>query len=74
MAMDEMLGRMSSFSITEEEATVIGIPDDVVEKGRREARFGLMGKILTSKPFNKGSVISTMTKLWAVEGDFSLLK
>ncbi|GMN63225.1 hypothetical protein TIFTF001_032294 [Ficus carica] len=26
--MDEMLGRLSSFSITEEEASVIGIPDD----------------------------------------------
>ena len=32
LAMDEMLGRMSAFSITEEEATVIGIPDDIINK------------------------------------------
>ncbi|GMN44333.1 hypothetical protein TIFTF001_013533 [Ficus carica] len=42
--MEEMLGRLSSFSITEEEATVIGIPDDVVEKGRKEARLDCWGK------------------------------
>ncbi|GMN29722.1 hypothetical protein TIFTF001_051734 [Ficus carica] len=70
--MDEMLGQLSSFSITEEEASVIGIPDDVIEKGRKEARFGLMGKVLSSKPFNKGSVMSTMTKLWDADGDLSV--
>ncbi|GMN22624.1 hypothetical protein TIFTF001_051230, partial [Ficus carica] len=70
--MDAMLGQLSSFSITEEEASVIGIPDDVIEKGRKEARFGLMGKVLSSKPFNKGSVMSTMTKLWAADGDLSV--
>ncbi|GMN44875.1 hypothetical protein TIFTF001_014061 [Ficus carica] len=69
--MDEMLGRLSSFSITEEEASVIGIPDEVIEKGRKEASFGLMGEVLSSKPFNKGSVMSTMIKLWAADGDLS---
>ena len=69
--MEEMLGRLSSFSITEEEATVIGIPDEVIEKGRNKARFGMLGKVLSSKPSNKGSVMSTMTKLWAAEGDLS---
>ena len=69
--MDEMLGRLSSFSITEEEASVIGIPDEVIEKSRKEASFGLMGKVLSSKPFNKGSVMSTMIKLWAADGDLS---
>lgn len=69
--MEEMLGRLGSFSITEEEATVIGIPDDVIEKSRKEASFGLLGKVLSSKPFNKGSVMSTMIKLWAADGDLS---
>ncbi|GMN68652.1 hypothetical protein TIFTF001_037707 [Ficus carica] len=69
--MEEMLGHLSSFSITEEEAMVIGIPDEVMEKGRKEARFGLLGKILSSKPYIKGSVMSTMDKLWVTEGDLS---
>ncbi|GMN58292.1 hypothetical protein TIFTF001_027393 [Ficus carica] len=69
--MDEMLGRLSSFSITEDEAAVIGIPDDVIEKSRKGASFGLMGRVLSSKPFNKGLVMSTMVKLWATDGDIS---
>ena len=69
--MEEMLGRLSSFSITDEEAMVIGISDEIMEKGRKEARFGLMGKILSSKPYSKGSVMSTMDKLWVTNGDLS---
>ncbi|GMN40449.1 hypothetical protein TIFTF001_009667 [Ficus carica] len=61
--MEEMLGCLNSFSITEEEAMVIGISNEVMEKGREEARFGLLGKILSSKPYNMGSVMSTMDKL-----------
>ena len=69
--MDEMLGRLSSFSITEDEVAVIGIPNDVIEKSCKGASFGLMGRVLSSKPFNKGSVMSTMVKLWAADGDIS---
>ena len=69
--MDEMLGRLDSFSITEDEATVIGIPDEILEKGRKVARYGLLGKVLSSKPFNKGSVMATLTKLWAAVGELS---
>ena len=62
---------LSSFSIIEEEAMVIGIPDEVLEKGRKEARFWLLGNILSSKPYNKGSIMSTMDKLWVTNSDLS---
>lgn len=38
--MEEMLGRLESFSIAEEENEVIGISDKVLAAGRRSSQFG----------------------------------
>ncbi|GMN47221.1 hypothetical protein TIFTF001_016394 [Ficus carica] len=58
--MDEVLGKWRFLAITEEEGEAIGISDELLEKGKSLIPCGLVGKILTKKPYNKKALMDTM--------------
>ena len=47
--MDDIAGRWKSLSITEEEEVVFGVSDEVMKKGKRVVKWGLLGKLLVNK-------------------------
>ncbi|GMN64263.1 hypothetical protein TIFTF001_033332 [Ficus carica] len=58
--MDDIAGRWKSFSMTEEEV-VFGVSDEVMKKGKRVVKWGLLGKLLVSKLLNKKIFQSTIS-------------
>ena len=61
--MKAMLGHWKSLSITEEEEDMLGVEDDLVEKGKGLLRFNLLGKLLTRKAYNREDFKKTMPSL-----------
>ena len=47
-----------------EEDELLGMAEAVVEKGRHEVASSLLGKLLTSKPFNRNVFKDTISELW----------
>ena len=70
--MEEVLGKWNSLSITEDEDGILGVSDEIVEKGREVQQFSLLAKLLTRRPFNREAFKRTMTQLWRVEGRLSI--
>jgi hypothetical protein len=62
----EEIGRMlnSALRITAEDDEVICVDDILVEEGKAGFGYGLVGKLLTTRPFNIRSLRSVMMGLW----------
>ncbi|KAK6156052.1 hypothetical protein DH2020_010300 [Rehmannia glutinosa] len=70
--MEEVVGKWRKLSITETEEEEIGIGDSLVEEGRKLIHRGLIGRLLTRRPYNKKQFMDTITRLWRVEGGFKI--
>ncbi|EXB66629.1 hypothetical protein L484_024925 [Morus notabilis] len=66
--MEDIANRWKSFSIEEEEEDVVGVDESVLEEGRKAMKCGLLGKLLSSKPYNKRFFQSTMIDIWRMPG------
>lgn len=53
--MEEIPERWRNLSIEAEEEEVAGIDDSAIEEGWKTMRCGLLGKLLSLKPYNKRS-------------------
>ena len=62
----EEIGRLmnSYLRITEEEVDLLCLDKSMVEKERVIAEIGLVGKLLTKRPYHKRSLWSVMENLW----------
>lgn len=49
------------------EKDVYGVSDEVLVKSREQLRYGLLGRLLTNKSYNKAAFKSTMTSVWRIE-------
>ncbi|GMN47641.1 hypothetical protein TIFTF001_016823 [Ficus carica] len=67
-----IVGRWKSLSITEEEGEIVGIDDEMLEEGDKEAQSGILGKILTERPYRKTSFRVAIARMWKVEGGFTI--
>ena len=47
-------------AITSDEENVLCIEDSIEEEGRANAKVGLVGRLLSDKPFNKRALKSVM--------------
>ena len=72
MAMEDIVGRWKSLSITEEEGEIVGIDDEMLQEGEKEVLCGILGKVLTKRPLRKSSFRGAIARLWKVEGGFTM--
>ena len=72
MAMEDIVGRWKSLSITEEEGEIVGIDDETLQEGEKEVQSGILGKVLTKRPIRKTSFRGAIARLWKVEGGFTM--
>lgn len=66
------MNRWKTLSITAEEEDVVGITDEDLVKGTVEIGFGLLGRLLTQKPFNRKAFRDVISFLWDVKGSFEI--
>ncbi|KAK6158731.1 hypothetical protein DH2020_006045 [Rehmannia glutinosa] len=71
--MEGVLGKWRKLSITADEEVEICIGDTLVDEGKSLIRKGLVGKLLTRRPYNKKLFKSAITRLWKVEGGFEII-
>ncbi|KAK6119800.1 hypothetical protein DH2020_046455 [Rehmannia glutinosa] len=71
--MDDVCNHWRKLSITAEEEEEIGIGDSLVEEGKSLFRKGLIGKLITKRPYNINSFKSTIPKLWRVTGNLEII-
>ena len=72
IAMEDIVGRWKSLSISEEEGEIVGIDDEIIQEGEKEAWCGILGKVLTKRPLRKSSFRGAIARLWKVEGGFTM--
>ncbi|KAK6124264.1 hypothetical protein DH2020_042016 [Rehmannia glutinosa] len=71
--MDEVVGRWRHLSLTDVEEEEIGVGDQLVDEGRSLIRKGLVGRLLTQRPYNKQSFKMAISRLWKVEGGLEIM-
>ncbi|PON83514.1 hypothetical protein TorRG33x02_206690 [Trema orientale] len=70
--MDDIVGRWNSLRINEEEEGILD--DSLLSKGVDDLQSGLVGKVLTKKPFNKRIFKEVMERAWKVERGLEIRK
>ena len=63
--MEEIVGKWASLSIKEED-DVLGVDDQIIEKGKEGIKCFLMGKILSRWPVNKRVLQKAIDNLWKI--------
>ena len=71
MVLEDIFGRWNSLSITAEESKVVRVDDAILDKGELELQYGLLGKVLSKKPFRKTSFKLAIDRMWKVVGGFT---
>lgn len=67
--MEEVVSRWKSLSITEKEGEIVTVNNEVANRAKQSIRFGLVGKLLSRKPFHKEAFRRTISDLWRVTSD-----
>lgn len=71
---NDVINSLGNMKLTEDEEEVIAISDE----GRREeiesCSLSLIGKLLTSKPFNKRAALTSLRKAWGLEEGLQIVE
>ncbi|PON89448.1 hypothetical protein TorRG33x02_147990 [Trema orientale] len=71
--MDSIVDLWKYFTISEEEE-IVGVNDDLVNSGKKEFEFRLVGRILSQRPIHREALERTLANLWKVEKVLSIKK
>lgn len=66
------MGKWKSLSITAEEEIVYGVCDEIMAKGEEGVKWGLLGKLLSQKPFNRKAFRCTIPDILRVKNGLTI--
>lgn len=66
------MGKWESLVITAEEEIVYGVCDEIMAKGKEGDKWGLLGKLLSQKPFNRKAFRCTILEILRVKNGLTI--
>lgn len=71
---DELIIRLKSFHLTEDEKSEVTLLDDDVQASEAECRTSLFGKVISQKPVNLGRLKTSLGLIWGNPTKFKVLE